>query len=375
MWIIESSFKDTIIDILTKIIKIFFAVYMVGLILFTYDGVIWSSTWIQDKAKFAIVYCNIKTDKSIISNKVKAKIDTAIWLFFEWKVEKIILHSPNEMYWKVQLVVMKNYALQKWVPLNALVLDSENNTITDVSNYAFNINKWNWNYPNVWVIWISGFYQLNSIRSSLKNTWFSYVWVENSSYYSFLDIFRVIGEYNGYLFDNIIILVHWTSDNKEVIWKVGTKVVEISAQWFRNKMKMINSMNIYYVREFKNNFSQTIEIINEHRAREKNFSNNVERYHLGKIKNTVDDSLLVLHRIWDDFMNISNAARSNYETKNIILEKKWSTNFVYILIRDLQKKIIWFKSFILTIIYMPFDFIVSIWNSIWDYIESNSQTY
>jgi len=287
----------------------------------------------------------------------------------------LFVHSPNEMYWKVQLVVMKNYALQKWVPLNALVLDSENNTITDVSNYAFNINKWNWNYPNVWVIWISGFYQLNSIRSSLKNTWFSYVWVENSSYYSFLDIFRVIGEYNGYLFDNIIILVHWTSDNKEVIWKVGTKVVEISAQWFRNKMKMINSMNIYYVREFKNNFSQTIEIINEHRAREKNFSNNVERYHLGKIKNTVDDSLLVLHRIWDDFMNISNAARSNYETKNIILEKKWSTNFVYILIRDLQKKIIWFKSFILTIIYMPFDFIVSIWNSIWDYIESNSQTY
>ncbi len=374
MWIRESNVGNIFLDISIKIIKVFFAIYMVGLILFTYDWIIWTSTWIHNKAKFAIVYSSINSKNYVILENELKKIDLAISLFNDWKIEKIIINILGDNLWESEQSNIKNYILNKWVSTEDVIFDFENITFQDVSNNAFNINKLNWNFPNVWVIWISEFYNINNVRRSLKRSGFSYVWVENSTHYRLKDIYNVIREYNFYLLNKFLLLIHWTQENKEEIWKIWNKVIEISSETIANQKNMIISMNNFHINTFKKSINTKTNLIFTYRSKQKQFKDDINWYNYSQVKNTIDDSILVASRMSEDLINISNAFPIIESWENTLSEKQ-SNNFFIYLKNSFFKKFIGIKEFILTILYISIDYIVGIWRSIWDFIDSNSQSY
>ncbi len=226
MSIFKSNSWNTIKDIFIKIFKITIVLFSMAMTLIALDWIIPSKTWNDKIAEYAIVYWNEVLENWNVSPRLKARLDTAYMLFKNKEVKKIIVSGGLGDSWFEEAKIMKKYLLAKWIKIPWVIVDLSWYTTMETSKNAFRINWERWNFPNVWVIWVSQFYHLSRVKLSLKKAWFKYVWSLSPDYFELRDIYslsREIPAYIKYIFMWVWENINIDKKDLKIIWE---KVVE-----------------------------------------------------------------------------------------------------------------------------------------------------
>lgn len=208
MGVFQSNAYSIINDVLVKIFKFFFVLYIMAISLIALDWFISTAPATWKIAMYAIVYWNKVESNGEPSLRLKARLDTALALFNAKKVERIIVSGWIGETGFNEAEVMRNYLLDKWVKIPWIIVDSEWYTTMDTSHNVFNINRIRWNYSNVWVIGVSQFYHISRIKLSLKRSWFKYIWSASPEYFEWRDIYSLVREVPAY----VKYMFMWLSD-------------------------------------------------------------------------------------------------------------------------------------------------------------------
>ncbi len=199
MSIFKSNAYSITNDILIKIFKFFIVLYCMAMALISLDWFISSEPSNWKTPMYAIVYWSRVEENGQPSLRLKARLDAALDLINNKKVERIIV---SWWMWETgfdESIVMRKYLLDRWVKIPWIIVDSEGNTTMNTSINAYKINQLRWNYPNVGVIWVSQFFHISRVKLSLKKSWFKYVWSASPDFFEFRDIYSLIREVPAYI--------------------------------------------------------------------------------------------------------------------------------------------------------------------------------
>lgn len=216
-------------EIIIKIIKIFLTIYVILMAIIAIDGLTVPKEEI--KTKYAIVYWSKVEHNWEVSNRLKARLDKSINLLKEKKVERIIVSG---WIWETsfnEAVVMKKYLLDNGVIIPRILIDKNWYTTIDTSKHSYSIIKNKWEYPNIWVIWVSQFFHCSRVKLSLKKSGFSNISCASPDYFELRDIYSLIREvpaYIKYFFMWIWDDINIEKKDLEIIWEKIIKKIWIS---------------------------------------------------------------------------------------------------------------------------------------------------
>jgi len=107
--------------------------------------------------------------------------------------------------------------------------NSKNNkkwiTTIDTSKNSYKIIKNKWDYPNIWVIWVTQFFHCSRVKLSLAKVGFSNIYCVSPEYFELRDIYSLIREAPAYIKYFFIWAENISIDKKDLI-KIWEKIVE-----------------------------------------------------------------------------------------------------------------------------------------------------
>ncbi|MCD5380858.1 YdcF family protein [Candidatus Gracilibacteria bacterium] len=231
MSIFKSNAYSITNDILVKIFKFFLVLYCMAMTIITLDGFINTDAGNNKIARYAIVYGSKIEENGLPSERLKARLDAALLLLQEKKVERIIVSGGLGETGFEEAEVMRRYLLEQGVKIPWVIVDSEGYTTMDTSMNAYKINQARGHYPNVGVIGVSHFFHISRVKLSLKKAGFKYVGSASPDYFELRDIYSLIREvpaYIKYLFLGVSEEINVDSGDLKIISeKVVEKIKEI----------------------------------------------------------------------------------------------------------------------------------------------------
>jgi len=184
-------------EILIRIIKIFIIIYLMAMFYIAMD---WLKVLTNEKeTKYAIVYWSKVEQNWKPSDRLKARLDKSIELLNSKKVERIIVSWWLWDNWFKEWDVMRMYLLNNWVKIPRVIVDNFwINTLKTSKNSLVLIND-RWDFPNVWIIWVSQFFHCSRVKLSLKKAGFWNVYCASPEYFEFRDIYSLLREVPAYI--------------------------------------------------------------------------------------------------------------------------------------------------------------------------------
>ena len=215
-------------EVTIKIIKVFIVIYLIAIFIIAID---WLTISKNDlKTKYAIVYWSKVEQNWEVSERLKARLYKSIELFNSKKIDKIIVSGWKWVSWFNEAEVMRKYLMKNKIKYSRIIIDKNWNTTMNTSKNAYKIIKINWDYPNIWVVWVSQFFNCSRVKLSLKKVGFSNVGCISPEYYELRDIYSLIREFPAYI--KYFFMWVWKeininkSDIKKIWNKISKKVLE-----------------------------------------------------------------------------------------------------------------------------------------------------
>ena len=120
---------------------------------------------------------------------------------------------------------MRKYLISKWVKIPRISIDKKWITTIDTSKNSYKIIKNKWDYPNIWVVWVTQFFHCSRVKLSLKKSGFSNIYCVSPDYFELRDIYSLIREVPAYIKYFFMWIEKIDIDKKDLI-KVWEKIVE-----------------------------------------------------------------------------------------------------------------------------------------------------
>lgn len=215
-------------EVIIKIIKVFIVIYLIAIFVIAIDWLTISKNNV--KTKYAIVYWSKVEQNWKVSERLKARLNKSIELFNNKKIEKIIVSWWTWETWFNEAYVMRKYLMKNKIKYSRIIIDKSWNTTIDTSKNAYKIIKNRWDYPNIWVVWVSQFFHCSRVKLSLKKVGFSNVDCVSPEYYELRDFYSIVREVPAYF--KYFFMWMWDDINidrkdLEKIWsKISKKVLE-----------------------------------------------------------------------------------------------------------------------------------------------------
>ena len=210
-------------EVIIKIIKVFLAIYIILMVIIAIDWLTVVQT--NKKIKYAIVYWSKVEKNWKISERLKARLDKSIELLKSKKVERIIVSWWVGETWFNEAIFMRKYLISKWVKIPRISIDKKWITTIDTSKNSYKIIKNKWDYPNIWVVWVTQFFHCSRVKLSLKNSGFSNIYCVSPDYFELRDVYSLIIEAPAYIKYFFMWVENIDIDKKDLI-KIWEKIVE-----------------------------------------------------------------------------------------------------------------------------------------------------
>jgi vancomycin permeability regulator SanA len=183
-------------EIITRIIKVFFITYLIAIMIIAIDGF---TSWNNKETKYAIVYWSKIEQNWKLSERLKARLNQAIKLFKNKKVEKIIVSWWIWETWFDESKIMRKYLIENWIKIPRILVDKNWYTTIKTWINSYKIIKNLWEFPNIWVVWITQFFHCSRVKLSLKKVGFSKVYCSSPDYFEIRDIYSILREVPAYI--------------------------------------------------------------------------------------------------------------------------------------------------------------------------------
>ncbi|SFL34557.1 DUF218 domain-containing protein [Gracilibacillus orientalis] len=175
------------------LIGLAFTFFIIHTIIITIDGL----TDEKEHSEIGVVFGNKVNEDGTPSDRLQARLDKAVSLYLDNKLEKIIVSGGVGIEGFDEAEVMKDYVIEKGVPEATIVTDSNGyNTEMTAENTLEIAHQKNLSTESITVI--TQFFHITRTKLAMKQQGFTEVYGAHAEYFEWRDIYSTIREFPAF---------------------------------------------------------------------------------------------------------------------------------------------------------------------------------